>query len=113
LKQTLVHLFRGSRCVRTWSKYWETDQDWTLCGTRHSLQEAALCTERPEEVSCSRCVELMHPGACRVAKTGCSFCEAGSLTDPPVIHAVNPSLRDFPEMPEADPFSASRPGTDR
>ena len=30
--KSIVHLFRGAPCVRSWSKYQSTIENWTLCG---------------------------------------------------------------------------------
>jgi len=76
--ETLTHLVRGAECVRSWSKYKQTDFAWSLCGRRQDLGPPAIsgCVEEPGKVNCSYCVELMHPGACAEAATPCSFCEA-------------------------------------
>ena len=33
-KTSAVHLYKGSPCVRVWSKYQETDKQWALCGIK-------------------------------------------------------------------------------
>ena len=58
MKQKQMHLFRGSPCVRSWSKYQETDKCWTLCGIQEKKQPRLNCTEDPLQVSCRFCRDL-------------------------------------------------------
>lgn len=63
-----VHLFRGALSVRSWSKYQETVEEWTLCGINRQIgrgakRERAGCTEDPSQVSCPYCLVLMRPSA--------------------------------------------------
>jgi hypothetical protein len=83
-KGPVVHLFRGAPAVRSWSTHQETIEGWTLCGIDRQLsagpqRHRAECVEDPSLVSCPYCVELMHPTACVLAKTGCSFCESKAM----------------------------------
>lgn len=50
-----VHLYRGARCVRSWSKYKKTVKEWSLCGSKGPLH----ATEDPGQVDCPHCHELM------------------------------------------------------
>jgi len=66
--KSVVHLFRGAVCVRSWSKYQKTVKDWTLCGIDRQLacgptRERAQCTEDPSRVSCRHCADLMSATA--------------------------------------------------
>ena len=55
-KPKTMHLFRGAPSVRSWSRYQETVQGWTLCGIqRKGGERDASCTEDPEQVSCPYC----------------------------------------------------------
>lgn len=60
-----THLFRGAPCVRSWSKYQETVQEWTLCGIRRKAvageKTGVGATEDPGKVLCPHCLELMKP----------------------------------------------------
>jgi hypothetical protein len=81
--KTQSHLYRGAPAVRSWSKYRRTDEGWTLCGIQRKdhgegYHQPAECTEDPSQVSCPRCVELMHPTACRLAAVPCEFCKAAA-----------------------------------
>jgi hypothetical protein len=71
-----VHLHRGVPCVRSWSKYQETDKGISLCAAplRKDSKGRSDATEHPTKVSCPYCVELMHPQACSQAAVPCSFC---------------------------------------
>jgi hypothetical protein len=63
-KTPTIHLYRGSPCVRTWSKYKSTVKLWSLCGIydEHSGTDRALqATEDPRKVDCPQCARLMHP----------------------------------------------------
>jgi len=63
-KTQTIHLYRGSPCVRTWSKYKSTVKLWSLCGIydKHSGADRALqATEDPGKVDCPQCARLMHP----------------------------------------------------
>jgi hypothetical protein len=50
-----VRLYRGARCVRSWSKYQKTVNEWSLCGSKGPLH----ATEDPGQVDCLHCHELM------------------------------------------------------
>jgi hypothetical protein len=63
-----MHLYRGAPAVRSWSKYQETVEDWTLCGIRRQKRRDGLlhprqCTENAFQVSCPYCLDLMRPSA--------------------------------------------------
>jgi hypothetical protein len=86
-KTPRVHLFRGAPAVRSWLKHQETVEDWTLCGIQRTTnskggESGRHCVEDASLVSCPYCVKLMHPTACILAKTGCSFCEAKAKSKP-------------------------------
>jgi hypothetical protein len=55
LDNPLVHLWRGAPATRTWSKYQQTVQAWSVCGT--SLPERA--TENADECTCKDCLQLL------------------------------------------------------
>jgi hypothetical protein len=66
IKQQIVHLFRGSPAVRSWSKHPKTVTGWTLCGINRQLAfknnlDRVPSSEDPALVSCERCRELMAP----------------------------------------------------
>jgi hypothetical protein len=52
-----IHLFRGSPCVRSWSKYQETDRRWTLCGRLTDADSRAAVA--PGSITCRFCLDLM------------------------------------------------------
>lgn len=54
-RETLVHLWRGAPATRTWSKYQDTVQAWSVCGV--SLPENA--TEDADETTCPYCLQLL------------------------------------------------------
>lgn len=57
----MTHLYRGSPCVRSWSKYQQTIPTWTLCGIgplAPSDQKRNRRTEDPSGVSCPYCRQL-------------------------------------------------------
>ena len=60
-----VHLYRGSACVRGWSKYEKIAPNWTLCGIYRNLgpksTHVALCVETNTQVDCPYCICLMKP----------------------------------------------------
>ena len=65
-KAKIMHLYRGAPSVRSWSKYQETVEDWTLCGINRRLAEGpnrhrAGCTDDASLVSCHYCLVLMKP----------------------------------------------------
>jgi hypothetical protein len=66
-KRALLHLFRGAPCVRSWSTYQTTVEEWTLCGVHRSiharsqLDKLAQSVEDPSLVSCPQCLQLMRP----------------------------------------------------
>jgi hypothetical protein len=71
--KSVVHLFRGASCVRSWSKYQETVKGWTLCGIDRQLgaggqRERAHCVEDPSQTTCIHCLDLMVPTVQRRAK---------------------------------------------
>jgi hypothetical protein len=76
--KSIVHLFRGAACVRSWSKYQETVERWALCGIDRGVavggrERFADCTEDPSRVSCSHCLDLMGATAqprAKAAHTG-------------------------------------------
>ena len=62
----VTHLYRGSPAVRSWSKYQETVEGWTLCGINRRIGSAdagdrAESTEDASLVSCPYCHQLMQP----------------------------------------------------
>lgn len=71
-KETQIHLFRGAPCVRGWSKYQETVQEWTLCGIPRMpnarVRKPAIASEDPQTVNCSSCLELMKPTKAELAR---------------------------------------------
>ncbi len=63
-----VHLARGAPCVRSWSRYQETDPQWSLCGVYRSIRIAGVRTvtdfvAEPSQVLCPFCLDLMQPRA--------------------------------------------------
>ena len=63
-----IHLFRGAPAVRSWSKYQETVEEWTLCGINRRSRGKGLttgrhATEDASRVSCPYCLHLMRSGA--------------------------------------------------
>ena len=64
----MIHLFRGAPSVRSWSKYQETVEGWTLCGInreigRKTRRPTSACVEDASLVSCPYCLVLMAPSA--------------------------------------------------
>lgn len=61
-----MHLYRGSPCVRSWSRYQTTAQAWTLCGMHLNSgdkRERTECTGDPALVTCPYCRRLAElPG---------------------------------------------------
>jgi hypothetical protein len=68
-----VHLYRGAPAVRSWSKYQQAVERWTLCGIDRSSNakagnSPASATEDPSLVNCPRCRELMRPTKAEIAR---------------------------------------------
>ncbi len=54
-----MHLYRGAPCVRSWSKYRETNRRWTLCGIEFRGKEpSGMATEDPLLCDCRFCRDL-------------------------------------------------------
>lgn len=67
-----VHLFRGAPAVRSWSKYQEIVEDWTLCGIKRGRADTPRaaghhCTDKASLVTCQHCLQLIGPSRKGVA----------------------------------------------
>jgi hypothetical protein len=60
--ESTIHLFRGSPCVRSWSKYQEPDRRWTLCGRRLADADCRAAVA-PGSITCRFCLDLMADAA--------------------------------------------------
>jgi hypothetical protein len=65
-REETVHLFRGAPCVRSWSKYQQTVEQWTLCGIQRKSPgkghgKAGGCVAEASRVTCPYCLQLMAP----------------------------------------------------
>lgn len=59
LKERPRHTLRGVLPARKWSKYQETDSNWTLCGIHRDHPERTEVTEVIGEVTCLFCLDLL------------------------------------------------------
>ena len=56
-----MHLYRGSPCVRSWSRYQTTVETWTVCGMHLNCgdkRERTECTDDPALATCPYCRQL-------------------------------------------------------
>lgn len=75
MKKPVMHLYRGAPSARSWSKYQETVQRWTLCGIEDPGKRHANATQATEDapaVTCRYCRLLMWTGAIRGGKAAAS-----------------------------------------
>jgi|AmaraimetP72IA01_FD_contig_41_6676878_length_2635_multi_13_in_0_out_0_6 hypothetical protein len=71
-----VHLYRGAPPVRSWSRYRQTDREWTLCG--RAADEETHATVDAGQVTCEYCLLLMRPASPRRMPA----CPAAAATTP-------------------------------